>query len=123
MHTSIVLLTLGVAVAVAAGSLADHAELIANHNLAADRAERAAAAFIDGCGGTGCDSASVNTTRPDGTVLSGCVRQPPGGPILQVAAQIPWSPSVFTGLTPSSGTHVVELGGISVPAARVLSAC
>ena len=67
MHTSIVLLSLGLAVAVASGSLSDHGELIANRNLAADRAERALAAFIDGCGSTGCDSTAVNTTRPDGT--------------------------------------------------------
>ena len=117
------LLALGMAIAVATGSLADHAELIANRNLAADRAERAAAAFIDGCGGAGCDSAAVNTSRLDGTALSGCVRQSPTGPFLQVAALVPWSPSVLTGLTPSSGTIVVELGGISVAAARVLSAC
>ena len=123
MYTSVVLLTLGMAVAVATGSLADHAELITNRNLAADRAERAAVAFIDGCGGDGCDSAVVNATRLDGTALSGCVRKTPGGSILQVAAQVPWSPSVFTGLTPSSGTHVVELRGISVPAARVLDVC
>ncbi|MCY3910921.1 MAG: hypothetical protein OXF99_05360 [bacterium] len=123
MYTSIVLLTLGVAVAVAAGSLADHADLIANRNLAADRAERAAAAFIDGCGGTGCQSASVNTTRVDGTVLSGCVSQSAGGPVLRVRAQISWNPTVFTGLSPSSATSAVELDGFSVPATSVLGRC
>ena len=42
MHTAIVLLSLGMAVAVAAGALTDHADLITSRNLAADRAERAA---------------------------------------------------------------------------------
>lgn len=123
MYTSIVLLTLGMAVAAASGSLADHAELIANRNLAADRAERAAAAFVDSCGSAGCDSTAVNTTRVDGTVLSGCVSQSSSGPVLRVEARIPWSPSVFTGLAPSSATTVVELEGLSVPAARVLVSC
>lgn len=123
MYTSIVLLTLGLAVTVATGSLADHAELIANRNLAADRADRAAAEFIDSCGGTGCDSASVNTTRIDGTVLSGCVGQTPSGPFLRVEARIPWSPTVFAGLAPSSATTAVELQGFSVPAVRVLDSC
>ena len=123
MYTSIVLLTLGMAVAVATGSLGDHAELIANRNLAADRADRAAAEFIDSCGGTGCDSASVNTTRIDGTVLSGCVSQSSGGPVLQVEARIPWSPTVFTGLAPSTATTAVELRGLSAPAVSVLHSC
>lgn len=123
MYTSIVLLTLGMAMAVATGALADHAELIANRNLAADRADRAASEFIESCGGTGCDSASVNTTRIDGTVLSGCASQSSGGAVLRVEARIPWSPTVFTGLTPSSATTAVELQGFSVPAARVLNSC
>ena len=123
MHTSIVLLTLGVAVALATGSLADHADLIANRNLAADRAERAAAAFINGCAGTGCQSAAVNTARADGTVLSGCVSQSSGGAVLRVKGQIAWNPTVFTGLSPASATSAVELEGFSVPAASVLKTC
>lgn len=123
MYTSIVLLTLGVAVAVATGSLADHGELITNRNLAADRAERAAAAFIDGCSSTGCDSIAVNTTRGDGTALTGCVAQTPGGSVLRVEAQIPWSPRVFTGLSPSSATSAVELEGFSLPVTNLLGTC
>lgn len=123
MYTSIVLLTLGIAVAVATGALADHAELITNRNLAADRAERAAAAFIGGCGSTGCDATAVNTTRVDGTVLSGCVSQSPSGSALRIEARIPWSPTVFIGLSPSTATTTVELEGFSVPAASVLDSC
>lgn len=123
MHTSIVLLSLGIAVAVATGSLSDHAELIANRNLAAHRAERASAVFIDGCGSTGCNSAAANTTRLDGTVLSGCTSQSPGGTILRVKAQVPWSPTVFTGLSPSTATSAVELHGLGASAASALPAC
>lgn len=123
MHTSIVLLTLGVAVAVVTGSLTDHAELIANRNLAADRADRAAAAFISGCGGDGCNSASVNATRVDGTIVSGCISQSSSGAVLRIEAQVPWSPTVLTGLSPSSATTAVELGGFSVAATSVLGSC
>ncbi|MDE0217493.1 MAG: hypothetical protein OXN79_13100 [bacterium] len=123
MYTSIVLLSLGMAMAVATGSLADHAELIANRNLAADRAERTAAAFIDGCGSAGCDAAVVNTARVDGTDLSGCVSQSPGGSVLRVEARIAWSPTVVTGLSPSSATTAVELGGFTLPATSVLKPC
>ncbi|WP_419925626.1 hypothetical protein [Candidatus Poriferisocius sp.] len=123
MSTAIVLLSLGLAVAVATGSLADQAELVSNRNLAADRAERAAAVFIDGCGSTGCDSSTVDTTRPDGTVLTGCVNQTAGVPVLRVEARVPWRPRVFTGLTPAAGTVAVELGGFGLPATAVLGAC
>ncbi len=123
MHTSIVLLTLGVAVAVVTGSLTDHAELIANGNLAADRADRAAAAFINGCGGDGCNSASVNATRVDGTIVSGCISQSPSGAVLRIEAQVPWSPTVLTGLSPSFATTAVELEGFSVAATSVLGSC
>ena len=123
MHSSIVLLSLGMAVAVFTGSLSDHAELIANRNLAADRAERALATFVDGCGSTGCNSAAVNTTRLDGTVLSGCISQSPGGTILQVKARVPWSPTVFTGLSPSTATSAVELQGLGAAAAIALAPC
>ncbi len=123
MHTSIVLLTLGVAVAVVTGSLTDHAELIASGNLAADRADRAAAAFISGCGGDGCNSASVNATSVDGTIVSGCISQSPSGAVLRVEAQVPWSPTVLTGLSPSSATTAVELEGFSVAANSVLGSC
>ncbi len=123
MHTSIVLLTLGVAVAVVTGSLTDHAELITNGNLAADRADRAAAAFINSCGGDGCNSGAVNATRVDGTVVSGCISQSSNGAVLRIEAQVPWSPTVFTGLSPSSATTAAELGGFSVAAASVVGSC
>ena len=123
MHSAIVLLSLGLAVAVAGGSLVDHAELITSHNLGADRAERAASAFVGGCGSEGCDQSIVNTTRLDGTVLTGCVRQAEGGSVLQVDARVPWNPRVFTGLTPARGRVVVDLGGFSVPAIAVLNPC
>ncbi|WP_419928728.1 hypothetical protein [Candidatus Poriferisocius sp.] len=123
MHTSIVLLSLGMAVAVITGSLSDHAELIANRNMAAARAERALAAFVDGCGSTGCNSATVNTTRLDGTVLSGCISHSPGGTILRVKARVPWSPTVFTGLSPSTATSAVELHGLGAAAAIALAPC
>ena len=123
MHCAIVLLSLGMAVAVASGSLADHAELITSHNLGADRAERAASAFVGSCGSEGCDRSIVNTTRPDGTVLAGCVRQAEEGSVLQVDARVPWNPRVFTGLTPARGTVVVDLRGFSVPANAVLDPC
>ena len=123
MYTSIVLLTLGVAVAVVTGSLTDHAELIANRNLAADRADRAAAAFINGCGSDGCNSASVNVTRVDGTVVSGCISQSSGGAVLRVEAQVPWSPTVLTGPSPSFATTAVELEGFSAAATSVLGSC
>ena len=61
MYTPIVLLSLGLAVAVATGSLADHGDLITNRNLAAIRAERAAAAFIDECSSLGGFSHSATT--------------------------------------------------------------
>ena len=123
MHTPIVLLTLGVAVAVVTGSLTDHSELIANGNLAADRADRAAAPFINGCGGDGCNSASVNATRVDGTIVSGCISQSPSGAVLRIEAQVPWSPTVLTGLSPSFATTAVELEGFSVAATSVLGSC
>lgn len=123
MHSAIVLLSLGLAVAVASGSLADHATLITSHNLGADRAERAAAAFISSCSSGGCDRGIVNITRLDGTVLAGCVRQVEAGAFLQVDARVPWSPRVFTGLTPARGVVAVDLGGFSVPAIAVLDPC
>ena len=123
MYTAIVLLSLGMAVAVASGSLADHAELITSRNLAADRAERAAGAFVDGCGSRGCDLSAVNTTRLDGTILAGCVSQVGGGSVLRVEARIPWRPRVFTGLTPAIGTVAIDLGGMGVPATAVLAPC
>ena len=123
MYTAIVLLSLGMAVAVATGSLADHAELITNRNLAAERAERAAEAFIDGCGSGGCDPSAVNTIRLDGTVLSGCVSQAGASSVLRVEARIPWHPRMFTGLAPATGTAVIDLDGFGLPTAAVLEAC
>ncbi len=123
MHTPIVLLSLGLAVAVATGALADHGELITSHNLGVERAERAAAAFVRSCGSQGCDQSIVNTTRLDGTVLAGCVRQAEGGSVLQVDTRVPWTPRVFTGLTPARGMVAVDLGGFSVPAIAVLHPC
>ena len=123
MHSAIVLLSLGLAVALASGSLVDHAELITGNNLGADRAERAAAAFVDSCGSEGCDWSIVNTTRLDGTVLEGCARQTTGGSILQVDARVPWDPRVFAGLTPARSKVAVELGGFSAPAIAILAPC
>lgn len=123
MHTAIVLLALGLAVAVASGSLADHAELITSHNLGADRAERAAASFIESCASGGCDESTVNTTRLDGTALTGCVTQANARSVLYVDARVPWTPRVFTGLTPARGSVIVDLGGFSEPASDRLSPC
>ena len=123
MYSAIVLLSLGMAVAVASGSLADHAELITGRNLAADRAERAAETFVDGCGSRGCDPSTVNTTRLDGTILAGCLSQSGGGSVLRVEARIPWDPRVFTGLTPATGTVAIDLGGLEVPATTALGPC
>ncbi len=123
MHTAIVLLSLGLAVAVASGSLADHGELIANGNLAVYRAERASAVFIGECSSQGCDTNTVNTTRLDGTALSGCVQQAGGRATLRVQARVPWNPRVFTGLTPATGTVAVDVGGFGVPIAAALGPC
>ena len=123
MYSAIVLLSLGMAVAVASGSLADHAELITSRNLAADRAERTAEAFVDGCGSRGCDPSTVNTTRLDGTTLAGCVSQAGGSSVLRVEARVAWRPRVFTGLTPATGTVAIDLGGLGVPATAVLAPC
>ena len=111
------------AVAVATGSLGDHAELITNRNLAADRAERAATLFIEGCGSHGCDSNTVNATRLDGTVLTGCIIPTAGAPVLRVEARIAWTPRVLTGLTPATGTVAVVLGGLGTPAVAALAEC
>lgn len=111
------------AVAVAAGSLADHASLITNRNLAADRAERAAAEFVDGCAGNGCDAGMVTGNRLDGTTLSGCISPAGRTSVLRVRAGISWSPRVFTGLTPASAVAVVDLRGVSAPAVAVLAEC
>lgn len=123
MYTPIVLLSLGLAVAVATGSLADHGDLITSRNLAAIRAERAADTFIDGCGGRGCSASAVNTTRLDGTRLSGCIQEVEGNPVLRVEGRVPWSPRVFTGLTPASAVTAVELGGFGHSATTVLGPC
>lgn len=123
MYTAIVLLSLGMAIAVASSSLADHADLITNRNLAAVRAERAASEFIDGCGSRGCDPRSVNATRHDGTVLSGCLSQTAGTQVLRVEARISWTPIVFTGSTPATGIVAIKLGGFASPAAAVLKRC
>ncbi len=123
MYTPIVLLSLGLAVAVATGSLADHGELITNRNLAAARTERAATAFIDVCGSRGCDASAVNITRRDGTSLSGCVLEVAGNPVLRVEGRVPWNPRVFTGLTPASAVTAVELGGFGAAADAVLASC
>ena len=123
MYSAIVLLSLGMAVAVASGSLADHAELITSRNLAVDRAERTAKAFVDGCGSRGCDPSTVNTTRLDGTTLAGCVSQGGASSVLRVEARVPWGPRVFTGLTPATGTVAIDLGGLGVPATAVLDPC
>lgn len=124
MHTVIVLLSLGLAVAVAAGSLGDHAELITSRNLAADRAERAAAAFIDGCGSHGCEVTAVIAARLDGTTLSGCITQVADGTsVLRVRASVPWTPRVLTGLTPASAVAAVGLRGFTAPATAALAQC
>lgn len=123
MYTPIVLLSLGLAVAVATGSLGDHAALITSHNLAAARAERAADAFIDSCGGRGCDTGAVNITRLDGTRLSGCILNTGGNPVLRVKGSVPWSPRVFVGLAPASAVTAVELEGFGAAAATVLTPC
>ncbi len=123
MHTAIVLLSLGLAVAVATGALADHAELITNRNLAAERAERAAAAFVDACGSRGCEAAAVNSTRRRGTALSGCLSGDAAAAVLRVQATVAWSPRVFTGLAPAQAISVVDLGGFSASAATVLKRC
>jgi len=128
MQSAIFVLSLGLAVAVASGSLADHAELITSRNLGADRAERAAAAFVSSCGREGCDRRLVNATRLDGTLLSGCIQQSQiqqsqGGSFLRVEARVPWSPRLFTGLTPSLSRVAVGLRGFSVSAGAVLTPC
>ena len=123
MHTAIVLLSLGLAVAAATGALSDHGEFITNQNLAAARAERAAAVFVRSCGSEGCDPAIVDSTRLDGTVLTGCVRQGEGRSVLQVDARLSWTPGVLTGLTPARGMVAVDLGGFSAPASAVLRPC
>ncbi|MCY4134405.1 MAG: hypothetical protein OXG30_05770 [bacterium] len=123
MYTPIVLLSLGLAVAVATGSLADHGDLITSRNLAAMRAERAADAFIDGCGGQGCSASAVNKTRLNGTRLSGCIQQVEGNPVLRVEGRVPWHPRVFTGLSPASAVTAVELGGFGRSATTVLAPC
>ena len=123
MYTPIVLLSLGLAVAVAAGSLSDHADLITGRDLAAARAERASASFLDGCGSQGCDARAVNITRVDGTALTGCISQAPKTPVLRVEASVPWSPRVLTGLTPASAITVVDLGGFGAAARAVLALC
>ena len=123
MYTPIVLLSLGLAVAVATGSLADHGDLITNRNLAAMRAERAAAAFIDECSSRGCSASAVNTTRLDGTRLSGCIQEVEGNPVLRVEGRVPWNPRVFTGLTPAFAVAAVELGGFGHSATTVLTPC
>lgn len=123
MYTPIVLLSLGLAVAVAAGSLADHGELITSRNLAAARTERAATAFIDSCGSRGCDSSDVNITRLDSTSLSGCIQETGGRLVLRVEGRVPWDPRVFTGLTPASAVTAVELGGFGAAANSVLASC
>ncbi|WP_419919401.1 hypothetical protein [Candidatus Poriferisocius sp.] len=105
------------------GSLADHAELMTNRNLAAVRAERAAAEFVDGCGGRGCNPAVVNTTRIDGTALVGCTIQDANSTILRVRARITWAPRVLIALTPATATVAVDLGGFAVPARAVLERC
>lgn len=126
VHTAIVLLSLGMAVAVAAGSLADHAALITNRNLAADRAERAAASFIEGCSSQGCDRKTIIAKvgdRSDQTVLESCVHSSGGAAVLRVGASVPWRPRVFTGLTPATATVAVDLGGFSALAIAVLDQC
>ena len=123
MYTPIVLLSLGLAVAVATGSLADHGDLITSRNLAAIRAERAADAFINGCGGRGCNTSEVNVSRPDGTRLSGCIQEIDGYPVLRVEGRVPWSPRVFTGLTPASAVTAVGLEGFGYSASTVLARC
>ena len=123
MHSAIVLLSLGLAVAVASGSLADHAELITSRNLGAERAERAATDFVDSCASGGCDQTIVNSTRLDGTVLSGCVRRAQGSALIRVDASVPWNPRVFTGLTPARGVLAIDLRGFGVPATAVLNPC
>lgn len=123
MYTAIVLLAVGMGVAVAAGALGDHGELIANRNLAGDRAERAAVGFVEGCGSRGCDADDVNTTRADGTVLTGCIHGSGVGSVLRVGASVGWAPGVFLGLTPATATMVVELGGFGEAAGGVLEEC
>lgn len=123
MYTPIVLLSLGLALAVATGSLADHGDLITNRNLAAIRAERSAAAFIDECSSRGCDASAVNMTRLDGTRLSGCIQEVGGNPVLRVAGHVPWNPRVFTGLTPASALTVVDLEGFGPSATTALAPC
>ena len=123
MSTAVTLLALGLAVAVAAGSLGDHATVITNRNLAAHRAERAATTFIASCAGGGCDPSTVNAARSDGTVLSGCLSGSTGSPAMRVVAHVPWNPRVLSGLAPATATTVVELAGFGASASEVLESC
>ena len=123
MYTPIVLMSLGMAIAVASGSMADHAELITNRNLASDRVERAAAAFVDTCSSSGCDSSTVHTTSSGGTVVTGCLYEDSGGAALRVKASVAWEPRVLSGLTPASAITAIDLGGFATSASAVLSKC
>ncbi len=121
MHTAILLLALGMATALLAGSLSDHAELITNRNLAAQRAERATQAFIQGCSSDGCQQVSQvlrSTTR-----LRGCIQSNSKSTTLTVQADMPWKPRVLVGLTPATAITVVDITSFAASAAAVLPRC
>ncbi|MXW42372.1 MAG: hypothetical protein F4138_04440 [Acidimicrobiia bacterium] len=123
MHTAILLLALGMAVAVAAGSVSDHGELLTTRNLAAHRAERAAQTFVQGCASGGCQSGDVSQTTSQNIRLTGCIRQSGDSTALMVEASLAWSPQVFMGLTPAKASTVVDLGGFAASAEAVLPQC
>ncbi|MCY4164332.1 MAG: hypothetical protein OXE93_09015 [bacterium] len=123
MHTAILLLSLGMAVALAAGSLGDHAELITSRNIAAQRSDLAAQAFVQGCASEGCQASDVQQVLADKTQLSGCISGGPNSAVLQVQAALPWQPQVLVGLTPAKATTYVDLGGFTTSAMAVLPYC
>ncbi len=109
--------------AFATGALGDHGDLLTNRNLAADRAERATAAFLETCGSTGCDLNTINTTDNNGTVLTGCLHTQSDAVILEVQGELAWNPRVLRGLTPASGQFVSDLSGLARPAVSVIPPC
>lgn len=80
-------------------ALADHSQLAAARDLAAVRAQSASVELVEECAVGGCQAADI----PAGAQVCRT------GRVLRVTSAVGWEPSLYRGLTPVTGVHLVDL--------------
>ena len=100
MSVSVLVSGLTLSAVLLALALADHSQLAAVRDLAADRARSAAVDLVEECAGGDCQPSDV----PAGSSVCRT------GRVLRVTAAVGWEPHLYRGLTPVTGVHLVDLG-------------